>query len=205
MTRRSRTSATGCSEIGERDTQVQLLRRGDACAGADLQGPQVVPHARRPGLHGALDPLRRDAAGADRGDRRAAARRPRSDPAGDEAEPGLLQDDLRRPAQHQEDAKNVQAALDGDRRLPGRAHGDAVRAGDRSPARSRRSAVVLPRSRTISSGTSTSSGVTGGVRVSGRPGAHRQGVHCRCSSPGRATSKCRNWPFSTSRERSDGF
>ena len=92
-------------EIGERDTQVQLLARGDARAAADLQGPQVVPHPRRPGLHGALDSLRRDAAGADRGHRRAAAGRPGSDPAGDEAEPGVLQDRLRRPAQQQEDAE----------------------------------------------------------------------------------------------------
>ena len=59
-------------EIGERDTQIQLLQRGDGRAAADLQGAQVARHARRPRLHGALDPLRRDAAGADRGDRRAA-------------------------------------------------------------------------------------------------------------------------------------
>ena len=32
-------------EIGERDTQVQLLR-GHACAGADQQGPQMVHHPR---------------------------------------------------------------------------------------------------------------------------------------------------------------
>ena len=39
---------------------------------ADLQGAQVVRHARRSRLHRAVDPLRRDAARADRGDRRAA-------------------------------------------------------------------------------------------------------------------------------------
>ena len=59
-------------EIGERDTQVQLLRAATGALAADLQGAQVVRHARRPRLHRALDPLRRDAAGADRGDRRAA-------------------------------------------------------------------------------------------------------------------------------------
>ena len=59
-------------EIGERDTQVQLLRAATQRAAGDRQGPQVVRHARRPRLHRALDSLRRDAAGADRGDRRAA-------------------------------------------------------------------------------------------------------------------------------------
>ena len=44
--------------IGERDTQVQLLRGGEPRAAADLQGAQVVHHARRPRLHGALDSLR---------------------------------------------------------------------------------------------------------------------------------------------------
>ena len=34
-----------------------------------------------------------------------AARRPRSDPAGAEAEPGVLQDDLHRPAEREEDAE----------------------------------------------------------------------------------------------------
>ncbi len=104
MMKRSPTLCDQLHEIGERDTQVQLLR-GDARSGADLQGPQVAPHPRRPGLHSALDPLRRDPAGANRGHRPEPARRPGGDPAGDEAEPRVLQDGLRRPAQRQEDAE----------------------------------------------------------------------------------------------------
>ena len=138
-----RLCARGCSEIGERDTQLQLLRAGDARAAVDLQGAQVVRHARRPRLHRAVDSLRRDAAGADRGDRRAPARRPRGDPAGDDAEPGVLQDDLHRPAERaRRRGRASQAALDADRRLHRRARADAVRAGARAPARGRRSAVV---------------------------------------------------------------
>ncbi len=36
----------GLREIGERDTQLRLFTRRAACAGADLQSPQMVPHAR---------------------------------------------------------------------------------------------------------------------------------------------------------------
>ena len=84
------------------------------------------------------------------------AGRPRGDPAGDEAEPGVLQDHLHRPAQREEDAEERAGGARRDRRLPGRARASAVRAGDRSPARGRRGAVVPPRSRTTSSATSTS-------------------------------------------------
>ena len=73
--------------------------RGHRCPPADLQGPQVAPHARRPGLHGALDPLRGDAAGAGGGDRAAAPRRPRGDPPGDGAQPVVLSNDLLRSAE----------------------------------------------------------------------------------------------------------
>ena len=38
-------------EIGERDTQVQLLGGGDPRAAVHRQGAQVVRHARRPRLH----------------------------------------------------------------------------------------------------------------------------------------------------------
>ena len=100
--------------------------------------------------------------------------------------------------------KNVQAALEAVDRLPRRARRDAVRAGDRSPPRGRRSAVVH-RDRGPFPAELRRRRRHRGVRVSGRPGAHRQGLHCRCSSPGRATSKCRSWPSSTSRNRPDGF
>ena len=66
----------GLREIGERDTQMQLLRTATSGAAGDLQGPQVVRHARRPGLHGALDSLRRHLAREGRGDRCAPAGRP---------------------------------------------------------------------------------------------------------------------------------
>jgi hypothetical protein len=49
--------------IGERDIQVQLLERREPRAGADLQGSQMVHHARRPGIHGALDSVRGHSAG----------------------------------------------------------------------------------------------------------------------------------------------
>ena len=54
-----RRCASGCSDIGERDTRLQLLARRHRRAAADRQGAQVVRHARRPRLHRALDPLRR--------------------------------------------------------------------------------------------------------------------------------------------------
>ncbi len=41
----------GLHEIGERDTQLQLLAAATHALAADRQGPQMVRHARRPGLH----------------------------------------------------------------------------------------------------------------------------------------------------------
>ena len=77
--------------IGERDTQLALLRAGTQRAGAALQGAQVPGHPRRSRLHGAVDSVRGDAAGADRGHRRPQARRPRGHSAGAGAQPGVLQ------------------------------------------------------------------------------------------------------------------
>ena len=46
-------------------------------------------------------------------------------------------------------------------------------------------------------------GVTTRLRISGRPGADRQGVASPSNSPRRATSTCRNWRSSTLREAPD--
>ena len=67
-------------DLGERDTQVQLLRAATSCAAGDLQGQKVFRHARRPRLHGAVDPRRHPSSCQDRGDRRAAAGRPGGHP-----------------------------------------------------------------------------------------------------------------------------
>ena len=60
-TRRSPICASGCGKIGDRDTRGAAAARGDERAAGDRQGPQVVRHARRPGLHRAVDSLCRDA------------------------------------------------------------------------------------------------------------------------------------------------
>ena len=77
------------SHIGDRDTQVQLLR-GDPRDGTDLQGSQVARYPRRPRLHFSLDPLRRDAAGTDRSRWPQASRRPRGHSPGNEVEPRVF-------------------------------------------------------------------------------------------------------------------
>ena len=166
-------------EIGERDTQLQLLRGGDARAAADLQGPQVVRHARRPRLHRALDPLRRDAAGADRGDRRAPAGRPRGDPAGDEAESGVLQDRLHRPAQREEDAEERAGRARRGRRLPRRARARRCSRPVLDHLREVGEARSCHRDRGPLQAELRRRRRDHGVRVPGRPGAHRQGVHAR--------------------------
>ena len=94
----------GLRELGARDQADPAPARGDRSAPGRLQGAQVAHHARRPRLHRALDPLRGDVAGPDRSHRRGHGGGPRSHPAGDEAQPRPLRDDLHRPAECEEDA-----------------------------------------------------------------------------------------------------
>ena len=100
-------------EIGERDTQVQLLRAAThALPPIDKAHKWFVTRGDLDYtalwiLYAATPLAQIEVIGA------RPAGRPRGDPAGDEAEPGVLQDDLHRPAQRaRRRAKNVQAALD---------------------------------------------------------------------------------------------
>ena len=112
--------------IGERDTHLALLRAATERTAADLQGTQVPGDQGRPGLHRAVDSLRGDAAGADRGDRRPASsstarssrRRWRSTPAFFRT----VYSDL---LNAKKTRKSVEARADGGRRL----HRDARAAG----------------------------------------------------------------------------
>ena len=144
-------------EIGERDTQMQLLRAATHAL------PSIYKAHKWFVTRGDLDytalwilyaatPL----AQIEVIERRPAGR-PRGDPAGAEAEPGVLQDGLHRPAQREEDASERRRPRSTpSTRYIADAGADAVRAGDRAPARGRRGAVVHARSRITSSGTSTS-------------------------------------------------
>ena len=163
-------------EIGERDTQVQLLARRRTRSPPIYKAHKWLVTRGDLDYTRALDSLRRDAAGADRGDRPAAARRPRGDPAGDEAEPGVLQDGLHRPAQREEDAEERAGGAGRDRRLP-------RRSGQRRCSR-----PVIDHLREVGEARSCTEIESHfernfecrrrdhGVRVPGRPGAHRQGL-----------------------------
>ena len=166
-------------EIGERDTQVQLLR---AATGAL---PPIDKAHKWFVTRGDLDytalwilyaatPLAQiEVIGA------RPAGRPRSDPAGDEAEPGVLQDDLHRPAQREEDAEERAGGARRGRRLPGRARAPTL------------FAPVLDHLREVGEARSCTEiedhfkrhfdveRRDDGVRVPGRPGADRQGVDAR--------------------------
>ncbi len=68
--------------IGERDTHLALLEAGTHALPCIYKAHKFLDHPRRPRLHGALDPVRGDAAGAGRGHRRAQAGGSRGHPAG---------------------------------------------------------------------------------------------------------------------------
>ena len=131
-------------------------------------------------LRGAVDPLHRDAARADRGDQRAAARRPRGHPAGDDAQPGVVHDGVYRAAQREEDGKSVQAALDAvDAYMAEHATTlfapvlDHLReVGEAGRARDRRALREDVRGEPCHDG----------VRVSRGPGARREGVDARAAN-----------------------
>ena len=92
-------------EIGERDTQLQLLAAATHALPPIYKAHKWFSRAATWTTRRCGSSTRRHSLAQDRGDRRAAAGRPRGDPAGDEAESRLLQDRLYRPAQHEEDAE----------------------------------------------------------------------------------------------------
>ena len=149
-TRRSPSCAQRLKDIGARDTELQLLASRHPRAAAHRQGAEVVRHPRRSRLHRAVDPLRGDAAGADRGHLAAPRARPRGDSAGARAESRVLRRHLHRAAQCPEDARGGRRRARRHRRLSDRTGPDAVSARARSSARSRRGAVVPARSRITS-------------------------------------------------------
>ena len=85
-TRPSPRLCAACTKSASATPGLQLFAAATHALALHRQGPQVVRHPRRPGLHRALDSLRRHPAGAHRSPGRAPAGRSRGDPAGHEAE-----------------------------------------------------------------------------------------------------------------------
>ena len=168
------------SSIGDRDTQFQLLQAATAALALHSQGAQVVRDAGRSRLHGVVDPVRRDAARADRDHRPRPAGRSRSDAAGDDAQSGVLQGHLHRAAQHEEDDTGGPRRARRHRRVRRRARRAALRADRRVPARRRRGAIGH-RNREPFHATVRRERRDDGVRVPGGSGTDRQGLDRRAS------------------------
>ena len=152
-TRPSPPSARGCTRSASAIRRCNCWRRRRTRC-AHRQGAQMVGHARRPGLHRAVDSLRGDAAGADRSDRRAPAGGPRGDPAGDEAESGVLSKRSTPTAQREEDAEERAGGAGRDRRISGGARGRRCSQPCSSTCGKWAKRARPPKSRPTSSGTS---------------------------------------------------
>ena len=181
-TRPSPTCAPGCATIGERDTQMQLLRAATHAL------PPIYKAHKWFVTRGDLDytalwilyaatPLAQiEVIGA------RPAGRPRGDPAGDEAEPGVLPDDLHRPAQRaRRRGRPCRRRWTRSTATWPSAPPTLFAPVHRPPARGAARRGRAPRSRTTSSATSTSSGVTTACEYLADQGLHRQGVDARAA------------------------
>ena len=194
--RRSPISAKDCTAIGERDTQVQLLRAATSALGPIdkarkwLVTRDDLDYAALWILYAATPLAQVEVIGARLlADREVILQALKLNPAFFQT---VYVDLL--------NAKKTRHACAGGagrgRPLPGRAGRDAVPAGDRSSARGRRSAVAH-RDREPLHAPFRRQRRDRGLRVPGRPGADRQGVAAGPAHEDEATSRCRNWRLST--------